>query len=100
MYKIKRLDDGSLKIEKDECFDSARYSGDKDFVLTDDFEKEYATNEPFDAWKNEDIYWRPKNIDKTIGWVKENIFSGNQQRLIDTLFLMKKEHNLYFYNSW
>ncbi len=88
VYRIGKNNRG----EEQAWFDYMRYTGDKEFVMNNDFEA---------AWEyvDRDIdYKRPRNFSKCRQWVKENIIKGNQKRLIDALDKMEKDEKLVF--SW
>lgn len=92
------LKDNNGNIETEDFgFDSDKYSGDGEFVTTDLIEWEYVQYRPNYP---DYIYKRPKDLDIAIDWVKNNIYEGNQERLINLLEAMKENKNLYIYCGW
>lgn len=84
-----------LKTEKYEKFDSARYSGDREFVSSVDFKPH-----PQDGVDFEERFYRPKDFSVARQWVKDNIIDGNQPRLLTLLEEMEKDESIYLYFSW
>ena len=83
-------------------FDSLRYSGDRDFVTTEDLEWEEVIDNPEGRTFAEqgECYSRPKDLEKAKTWVKENIYIGNQPRLIKLLEDMEADPCLWLIFSW
>lgn len=81
IYKVK-----NGKFSEQKWFDFLRHMGDKSFHLSNDFE----------PMKNDNEFYRPKNIDNCILWVRENIIPENKERLITALEKMKHDNDLYF----
>jgi hypothetical protein len=79
-----------LDFEPYDNFDGLRYSGDNDFASNENIEWD---------WVRPDIekrYYRPKDINKAIKWVKntEKIPIGNKSRLLNLLYEMLKDETL------
>lgn len=72
-------------------FDHLRYSGDRDFIL----ENEFVFIDS-DLEERERRLARPKDFENIITWVKENVFTGNQQRLLDLIEKIKEDQDLCF----
>lgn len=90
-----------FKKEKISYWDSCRMSGDKDFWMTEDLEWETRYEgdvEPKQSF--DETYHRPKDLDKAIEWVKQNIYVGNQDRWIKVLTDMKTDKDIYLTCSW
>lgn len=79
--------------EHQDWFDSVRYSGDKDFVLDNDF-----TYLDSDLEVEERSLARPVNFYRSKEWVKKHVHKGNQERLLNALDKMEKDESLSF--SW
>lgn len=95
--KIKNSFGCTRYITDDFKFDSDKYSGDDDFVCNKTIEFEYVYD---DINIPEPCYQRPKDLAVAIDWVKNNIYEGNQERLINLLEAMKENKNLYIYCGW
>lgn len=80
-----------VKTECIEWFDHCRYSGDKEFFGREG--KLYSVD-------SDGEYERPKDIDESIEWIKQNVHEGNQPRLIKALELMKEDENIVFHRSY
>lgn len=94
--------DNYWETEEYNGFDHIRYSGDRDFVTTNEIDWDEELDNP-DGKTMGSIgrnYNRPKDIDKAIKWVKENVYKGNQERLINLLEEMRKNEKLFIYCSW
>lgn len=88
-------------IEEFKNFDSCRYSGDRDFVLTDDIDWNYESDDPLSTDMYEYSYMRPKDIDEAIEWVVENVeHEPNHARLINLLEAMRLNKKLHIFVSW
>ncbi len=74
-------------------FDPIRHSGDRDFVLKNDF-----TYLDSDLEVEERSLARPVDFDLSRAWVKEHVSKGNQGRLLNALDLMEIDESLSF--SW
>lgn len=81
--------------EKQDWFDSSRYSGDRDFVVENEFE--FIDN---DIVIEQQELARPKDFNKCREWVKLNIPEANKQRLLNTLDKMEQDRLLCFTWSW
>src|SRR6202000_1504334 len=68
------------KIERQDWFDSCRHSGDRDFIMNNDFK---YLDEDVDSF--EQSLMRPVDLDAALEWVRKNIYEGNQARLIEVL---------------
>lgn len=99
MHKI-MAGDSSSSIVCETSFDCIRHAGDKEFVCNNSFEKNYYSDPKEEQSMYYDTYWRPKNCDDAVRWIKANIIKSNQKRLIDAVLLMKEDDSLYFYNGW
>jgi hypothetical protein len=100
---ISRRDNNRIQIKSFDDFETQRYSGDRKFVMTHDFE-----------WDNEidnlhgrpfgeigEVYSRPHNIEEAKIWVNKNIKpEGNKNRLLKLLDAMKENPKLFLYCSW
>lgn len=84
-------------VERHNEFDSLRYSGDRDFINSDYVEWEELVDDT--VYDSRD-YIRPENINNAKQWVKENIYPGNQPRLLKLLEDMEKDPKLYIFVSW
>ena len=76
-------------------FDPVRHSGDKEFVLDNDF-----TYLDSDLEVEERRLARPVNFNWSKEWVKEHVYEGNQERLLNALDKMEKDESLSFSWSW
>lgn len=84
-----------FKTEDQSCFDFVRHSGDRDFILKTDFT--YIDSElPVE----EQQLARPKDFNQAREWIKQNVFDGNQKRLLDALDRMQIDESLCFTWSW
>jgi len=83
------------ETEKQDWFDSLRYSGDNDFILMNKFTAVDLEN-PIE----EQEFFRPTNFGKTRNWVEENIIDINQPRLLEALDKMEADENICFKWSW
>lgn len=85
---------GNKLVSKEEYsgWDTARYSGDREFDQND-LPVKYVHDE-------HEYYWRPDDFAKWRIWVTQNILKANQKRLLDVLDLMSKQEDLYFYSSY
>lgn len=81
--------------ETQQWFDSLRYSGDRDFILNNDF---VFTDS--DRVVEEQELARPANFKEARNWVRKNVVIGNQPRLLDALYKMEADENLVFTWSW
>lgn len=90
--------DKIIEAEKYKNFDSLRQVGDSDFVFQEDFEWERLYEDP-DKPDYERYYRRPKNIDTSINWIKQNIPNGGE-RLIQLMEDMRKNSNLWIVVSY
>ena len=81
-----------------EGFDSIRCVGDSDFVFSEEIEWVWLYDNP-DEEKFEHSYRRPKNIDLTIEWVKNNN-PKSYGRLIKLLEAMKQTPKLWIKVSY
>ncbi len=81
--------------ERQDWVDYLRYSGDRDFVVENEFEFIDNDNEV-----EEQELARPKYFNKCREWVKEKVYEGNQQRLLNALDKMEKDETLCFTWSW
>lgn len=78
-------------------FDSLRRSGDREFINEDSF----GWSELIEDDKNwSENYIRPINIAEAKRWVKENIYEGNQPRLLSILDKMEQDKMIYFTVSY
>lgn len=75
-------------------FDPIRYSGDREFVLENDF-----TYIDEDAEEDMELA-RPSDFDKTRKWINKNVYEGNQSRLLEALDKLEKDETLAFSWSW
>jgi hypothetical protein len=78
--------------ERLDWFDTYRHSGDRDFVIENEFE--------FIDEQTENGLARPKDFNKCREWVKSKIYEGNQQRLLDALDKIEADETLCFTWSW
>lgn len=100
IVQIEMIDDWNDKlvpyyrVERQNWFDSARQSGDKGFVL----ENEFISCDD----KDEEgmCYVRPKDFNKSREWVKSNVIKGSQERILTALDKMQNDETLYFLWSW
>ena len=81
--------------ERQDWFDYLRYSGDRDFVVENEFEFIDNDNEV-----EEQELARPKDFNKCREWIKEKVYEGNQQRLLNALDKMENDETLCFTWSW
>lgn len=84
-----------LEVEKYKDFDYSRYSGDREFVINNKF-----IPHPEDGQDFQERFYRPENIELCKQYVKENIFEGNQPRLLKLLEQMELDTTIYLYFSW
>lgn len=96
-YRVTKSGD-DLVASRYEDFDTGRYAGDRDFVLSMAIEWEELVEDPSDLWSRD--FCRPKDINAAKEWVRQNITEGNQPRLIKLLEDMEKIPNLYIFCSW
>jgi hypothetical protein len=89
----RRENDRNIKVD---WFDTARFSGDRDFVWNDAIEWHSLPHEPL---LDDTILCRPKNIDLARNWVRQNIYKGNQPRLLELLDNMESDPDLWLYVS-
>lgn len=76
-------------------WDSDKYTGDRDFYLTDDLEWADLPGH------HDQPGWRPADFQKARAWVMANIdAAGNRQRLLEAFDKMEANPNLWFYGSW
>ena len=77
-------------------WDALRYSGDRDFILDNDFIAVDA-----DLEVEEQRLFRPADFDKSIRWVHDNIQpEGNKERLLKAISKMRDNKSLCFSWSW
>lgn len=81
--------------KRQDWFDSVRHSGDKEFVLDNDFTYIDHAREV-----EERSLARPVDFNKSREWVKEHVYEGNQERLLNALDKMEKDKSLSFSWSW
>ena len=81
--------------ESQEWFDSLRYTGDRDFVVENDFIAVDTDNEV-----GYQTLFRPKDFQKSKDWVVSNVVECNQYRLIEALNKMELDKDLVFSWSW
>ncbi len=82
--------------EDQDWWDSCRYSGDREFVLQNEFVAVDTENSI-----EEQTLFRPNDIDACADWVIDNILvEGNQRRLLEVLSKMKHDNTLCFSWSW
>lgn len=76
-----------------EWWDVMRHEGDADFYLCEATEWE---------WKSFDDEWykRPMDFGALRAWIRENIFEGNQPRLLEALDRMEENPSLWFQGVW
>ena len=106
VYKIEGIEEYEDLGEKDRYFikstpewwDSCRCSGDKDFCLQIETITRPEGDDPANA--RYERYHRPANFDHAAAWVKENVFHGNQPRLLDMLDRLRADAALWLYYSW
>lgn len=89
----------TFKTSTPDWWDSFRHSGDREFCSSVDFDHR-AEGDDGDPDIDRRVYSRPSDLDAAISWVKENIYEGNQERLIRVLEEMKKDPDLWFYLSY
>lgn len=82
------------ETQRQDWFDYLRYSGDREFVLENEF-----TYVDEDAEEDMELA-RPSDFNKTREWVKNNVYKGNQQRLLEALDKLEKDETLAFSWSW
>lgn len=88
----------SLHAERYEGFDSCRYTGDRDFIDSDNIK---WLPHPEGGLDFEEEYYRPENIQQAREWViGSNIFEGNKPRLLKLLDDMEADPTLYIYCSF
>jgi len=78
------------KTECIEWFDHLRYSGDRDFI----------SNNKFKSIDSDDEYIRPVNIEQCRKWIKENVYEGNQERLLKAIDLIEEDEMVGFHVSY
>ena len=76
-------------------FDHLRHSGDADFVMNNEFDFIEV-----DLPNEERELARPKDFNKCREWIKENVYEGNQSRLLNALDKMELDNTLAFRWSW
>ena len=81
--------------ERQDWFDYLRYSGDRDFVVENEFD--FIDT---DVVVEEQELARPKDFNKCREWVKEKVYEGNQQRFLNALDKMEADETLCFTWSW
>lgn len=94
VYEIK---EGDKYPPRAKDWDSMRYGGDREFITADELPRDHMSIKH--GWEIE-VYWRPKDFDAHEKWIKENIGEWGQKRYLDMFERMKKDPNLWFYNSW
>ena len=83
-------------VECQEWWDTIRHSGDREFILENEFTAVDTDNEV-----EEQEYFRPTNFEKSINWVNETqLPESNKQRLLTALNRMKDDETLCFSWSW
>ena len=78
-----------------DLFPSHDIGGDRDFVVENEFEFIDNDNEV-----EEQELARPKDFNKCREWIKEKVYEGNQQRLLNALDKMENDETLCFTWSW
>lgn len=74
-------------------FDSTRYSGDRDFVIENEFISPMMDPE--------ERYNRPKDFVACRKWIENrNMLEGNKKRLLDLLESMEKDESIHLCFSW
>lgn len=81
--------------ERQDWFDHLRYTGDRDFVVDNEFVFLDNDNEV-----EEQELARPKDFNKCREWVKEKVVECNQYRLLNALDKMEADETLCFTWSW
>ena len=82
------------ELEDQKWFDHLRFSGDKEFVVENEFVFYDDSNEEGRE------YVRPKDFEKCREWVNKYIPNGNSLRLLKALDELEKDENLVFRWSW
>jgi len=82
-------------VEEVGWWDAIRYSGDRDFILSTEFDCVDNDNAVEDQ-----EYFRPKDFDKTRQWVRDNIVEMNQHRILTALDKVQSDETLVFHWSW
>lgn len=83
------------EAENVDWWDTLRHSGDRDFILSTEFNCVDNDNEV-----EEQEYFRPKDFAKTRQWVRDNVVGMNQPRLLEALVKMELDESLAFHWSW
>lgn len=83
------------ETEEQDWFNDLRHSGDKEFVLNNEF---YYIDS--DLPDDEQRLARPLDFFRTRRWVECNVFEGNQCRLLEALEKMEIDESLCFTWSW
>lgn len=83
------------ETEEQNWFDTLRYSGDRSFILDNEF---YFIDS--DLPHIEQRLARPVDFDKARKYVYSFILKGNQQRLLEALDRMENDEKLCFTWSW
>ena len=81
-----------LHTENYKQFDSLLYSGDRDFVSDNEFQKHPGDGDDFN-----ERYYRPKDLEKTKSWVRntDKVPEFNKPRLIKLIDDMEKDLSIY-----
>ena len=82
------------KTEKVNWFDTLRYSGDREFIIENEFV--YYDNNDTEG----EEYLRPKDFNKCREWVMCNVVLGNQNRLLKALDELESDKQLVFRFAW
>ena len=89
-----------FKKEKLPDWDTCRFSGDKEFWMTDDLEWETRYEGDVEKDGFDKTYHKPKDLDKATDWVKNNIYAGNQKRWLNLFEQMKNDNSIYLTRSY
>lgn len=83
-------------MDKGGWWNSIRYTGDVEFTTQVEFHsiKEYPEE------RDSDWVQRPKDFVAARKWVKENVYEGDQPRLLEALDKFEQDDSLYFYFGW
>lgn len=97
-YRIKGRDSGGYLITESveiPGFDTARHSGDRDFVGQYEF---FDTIRDESRYPDGHSYCRPKS--QMLDWIKSSdLIEGNKNRLFDLMFFLEKNDDVWLFLS-
>lgn len=93
---VKDGDYDTYRVKSRHDFDSARHSGDREFIMCQEFD----WDEVGDGYYIEN-YSRPKNPQEAKEWIKNNIEpEGNKERLLKLMDDMLEDETIYLMASF